>query len=101
MHLWSRITQFEPKTDGQRVIHGQVLDSFNKLVEFSAAAHRSGELCRTGNSVGRRPRRGRSFDLRVVLIQNSEFVGTRPPDHLAYDDDRFIGVLHRDNQSSL
>lgn len=34
LHLWSRITQFEPKTDGQRVIHGQVLDGFNKLVEF-------------------------------------------------------------------
>src|SRR5215472_8363422 len=34
LHLWNRITQFEPKTDGQRVIHGQVLDDFNKLVEF-------------------------------------------------------------------
>ena len=34
LHLWGRITQFEPKTDGQRAIHGQVLDSFNKLVEF-------------------------------------------------------------------
>ena len=34
LHLWKRITQFEPKTDGQRVIHGQVLDDFNKLVEF-------------------------------------------------------------------
>ena len=34
LHLWSCITQFEPKTDGQRVIHGQVLDGFNKLVEF-------------------------------------------------------------------
>lgn len=34
LHLWSRITQFEPKTDGQLVIHGQVLDGFNKLVEF-------------------------------------------------------------------
>ena len=34
LHLWSQITQFEPKTDGQRVIHGQVLDGFNKLVEF-------------------------------------------------------------------
>src|SRR5215468_5583355 len=34
LHLWSRITQFEPKSDGQRVIHGQVLDSFNKFVEF-------------------------------------------------------------------
>ena len=34
LHLWSRITQFEPKTDGQHVIHGQVLDGFNKLVEF-------------------------------------------------------------------
>lgn len=33
LHLWSRITQFEPKTNGQRVIHGQVLDGFNKLVE--------------------------------------------------------------------
>ena len=34
LHLWNRITQFEPKTDGQRVIHRQVLDGFNKLVEF-------------------------------------------------------------------
>lgn len=34
LHLWNRITQFEPKTDGQRVIHGQVLDGFNALVEF-------------------------------------------------------------------
>jgi len=34
LHLWSCITQFEPKTVGQRVIHGQVLDGFNKLVEF-------------------------------------------------------------------
>jgi hypothetical protein len=34
LHLWSQITQFEPKTDGQRVIHGQILDGFNKLVEF-------------------------------------------------------------------
>jgi hypothetical protein len=34
LHLWSRITQFEPTTDGQHVIHGQVLDGFNKLVEF-------------------------------------------------------------------
>jgi hypothetical protein len=34
LHLWNAITQFEPKTDGQHVIHGQVLDGFNKLVEF-------------------------------------------------------------------
>jgi hypothetical protein len=34
LHLWNRITQFEPKTDGQHVIHGQVLDGFNKLIEF-------------------------------------------------------------------
>src|SRR5215471_9586370 len=34
LHLWTRITQFEPTTEGQRVIHGQVLDGFNKLVEF-------------------------------------------------------------------
>src|SRR5215470_6839803 len=34
LHLWRQITQFEPKTDGQRVIHGQVLDGFNKLIEF-------------------------------------------------------------------
>jgi len=33
LHLWSRITQFEPETNGQRVVHGQVLDGFNKLVE--------------------------------------------------------------------
>src|SRR5262249_3666542 len=31
--LWSGITRFEPRTDGQHVIHGQVLDTFNKLVE--------------------------------------------------------------------
>src|SRR5215472_16667724 len=34
LHLWNHITQFEPTTDGQRVVHGQVLDGFNKLVEF-------------------------------------------------------------------
>jgi hypothetical protein len=34
LHLWSRITQFEPTTDGQRVIHGQVLNGFNTLIEF-------------------------------------------------------------------
>jgi hypothetical protein len=34
LHLWNAITHFEPVTDGQHVIHGQVLDGFNKLVEF-------------------------------------------------------------------
>ena len=34
LHLWNRITQFEPKTDGQVVVHAQVLDDFNRLVEF-------------------------------------------------------------------
>jgi hypothetical protein len=34
LHLWRRITQFEPTTDGQHVVHGQVLENFNKLVEF-------------------------------------------------------------------
>jgi hypothetical protein len=34
LHLWKRITQFEPTTSGQVVVHGQVLDNFNKLVEF-------------------------------------------------------------------
>jgi Protein of unknown function (DUF4239) len=34
LHLWTRITQFEPTTDGQRVVHAQVLDGFNRLVEF-------------------------------------------------------------------
>jgi hypothetical protein len=34
LDLWRRITQFEPKTQGQLVVHGQVLDGFNKLVEF-------------------------------------------------------------------
>ena len=34
LHLWRRITQFEPTTDGQHVVHGQVLEDFNKLVEF-------------------------------------------------------------------
>ena len=34
LHLWKGITQFEPTTSGQVVVHGQVLDNFNKLVEF-------------------------------------------------------------------
>ena len=34
LHLWRQITQFEPTTSGQIVVHGQVLDNFNKLVEF-------------------------------------------------------------------
>ena len=34
LHLWKQITHFEPTTDGQVVVHGQVLDDFNKLVEF-------------------------------------------------------------------
>ena len=34
LHLWKQITHFEPTTDGQVVVHGQVLDNFNKLVEF-------------------------------------------------------------------
>src|SRR5215467_1194499 len=34
LHLWKEITQFEPTTSGQVVVHGQVLDNFNKLVEF-------------------------------------------------------------------
>jgi hypothetical protein len=34
LHLWRQITQFEPTTQGQLVVHGQVLDGFNKLVEF-------------------------------------------------------------------
>lgn len=34
LHLWKQITHFEPVTDGQHVVHGQVLDGFNKLVEF-------------------------------------------------------------------
>src|SRR5262245_44969924 len=34
LHLWNRITQFEPKTDGQHVVHGEVLNGFNRLVEF-------------------------------------------------------------------
>ena len=34
LHLWKQITQFEPKTDGQRVVHGQVLAGFNNLIEF-------------------------------------------------------------------
>src|SRR5262249_45945224 len=34
LHLWNQITHFEPASDGQRIIHGQVLDGFNRLVEF-------------------------------------------------------------------
>jgi hypothetical protein len=34
LHLWKQITQFEPTTYGQLVVHGEVLDGFNKLVEF-------------------------------------------------------------------
>jgi hypothetical protein len=34
LHLWHQITHFEPASDGQRIIHGQVLDGFNRLVEF-------------------------------------------------------------------
>ena len=34
LHLWKEITQFEPTTDGQRVVHGQVLAGFNQLIEF-------------------------------------------------------------------
>ena len=30
------------------------------------------------------------WPLRVVPIEDSEFVGTRPPDHPAYDDDHLI-----------
>ena len=34
LHLWREITQFEPATYGQLVVHGQVLDGFNNLIEF-------------------------------------------------------------------
>lgn len=34
LHLWKGITQFEPKTEGQVVVHAQVLDDFNRLIEF-------------------------------------------------------------------
>ena len=34
LHLWKQITHFEPVTDGQRVVHGQVLAGFNNLIEF-------------------------------------------------------------------
>ena len=37
LHLWKEITEFEPTTYGQLVVHGQVLDGFNKLVEFRRA----------------------------------------------------------------
>ena len=34
LHLWNRILEFEPTTDGQRVAHAQMLSGFNTLVEF-------------------------------------------------------------------
>jgi len=34
LHLWNRILEFEPTTEGQRVVHAQMLSGFNTLVEF-------------------------------------------------------------------
>ena len=34
LHLWNRILAFEPTTEGQRVVHAQMLGGFNTLVEF-------------------------------------------------------------------
>jgi hypothetical protein len=34
LHLWNRILEFEPTTEGQRVVHAQMLGGFNTLVEF-------------------------------------------------------------------
>jgi hypothetical protein len=36
--------QFEPTTSGQVVVHGQVLDNFNKLVEFRRIAANIAQL---------------------------------------------------------
>lgn len=57
LHLWSRITQFEPKTDGQRVIHGQVLDGSISLWNFGGGASKRRatpyrELCGASSSSG-------------------------------------------------
>ena len=32
LHLWKQITHFEPVTDGQRVVHGQVLADFRRVL---------------------------------------------------------------------
>jgi hypothetical protein len=34
LHLWRRILEFEPATDGQRIVHAEVLRDFSRLVEF-------------------------------------------------------------------
>jgi hypothetical protein len=34
LHLWNRILEFEPTTEGQRVVHAQMLGGFNTLVGF-------------------------------------------------------------------
>lgn len=34
LHLWNRILEFEPTTEGQRVAHAQLVSGFNTLVEF-------------------------------------------------------------------
>jgi hypothetical protein len=34
LHLWRGILEFEPATDGQRIVHAEVLRDFSRLVEF-------------------------------------------------------------------
>jgi hypothetical protein len=34
LHLWRRILELEPATDGQRIVHAEVLRDFSRLVEF-------------------------------------------------------------------
>jgi hypothetical protein len=62
------------------------------LIEQTKNSERSGR--KYANTVG----------LSLVQITNSsqtDLDAARLADHLAYDDDRFIGGLHRHNRSSL
>ena len=101
LHLWRQITQFEPTTPGQLVVHRQVLDNFNKLVEFRRRRIEAASYAVPG-ALWAVVLIGAAVSIfGYVPIHDREFVGTRAPDHLACDDDRFIGVLHRHNRSSL
>jgi hypothetical protein len=76
LHLWKQITHFEPTTDGQHVVHGQVLNGFNMLVEFrrrriEATAYAVPGACRTTTSAPRARAQLSSTEERHALISNA------------------------------
>ena len=101
LHLWKQITHFERVTDGQRVVHGHVLAGFNNLIEFRRRRIEATSYAVPGALwgvvlVGAAVSIFGSYLFKIQSLSVHALLTI-----LAYDDDRFIGVLHRHNRSSV